>query len=81
VNIRAVRLRHDYANMIAPQIQRGAFLGGIGRAVIDARDTSLMAANVIQYGFGDVRLDAIGNGDCTAKCPLLTQSGHSKNVA
>jgi hypothetical protein len=42
-------------DMICPGIQGGPLLGSVCRTIVNARDASLMAANVIQHRFDDMR--------------------------
>jgi len=44
--------------MLAPQLQRCPLLGGIGAAFVDTGNASLVAADVIQRRFDDVRLNS-----------------------
>jgi hypothetical protein len=48
VDVRAVRLRHDHLDMVAPCIERGAFLGGVCAAIVNTGNASLVAADVIR---------------------------------
>src|SRR6516165_802754 len=45
-------------DLIGPQRQRGLHLLGVGSAIVNARNATLVTADVVQYRFHDMRLDS-----------------------
>jgi hypothetical protein len=60
-------------NVLSPKLERGSLFRGIARSVVDARDTSFVAADVVDHSLDDVRLHAKFGHACS-DCTPYTES-------
>ena len=56
--VAAVVICSQRLDVFSPEIERLTFLCGVARPIVDAGDAGLVAANVVEQGFDDVRLHA-----------------------
>ena len=56
--VAAVVICSQRLDVFSPEIERLTFLCGVARTIVDASDPGLVAADMVEHGFDDVRLHA-----------------------
>jgi hypothetical protein len=68
----------DAGDVIGPNSQSVFYFAGVGAAIVDASNTGLVATDMVQHSFDDVRLHAnVGHASCCCSAQIMQPPGRN----